>query len=354
MAGTVERVLEERPFGALLRLEEEGSPLLLLPWRFVTALHPGLRFTGFASLEGSLAVAERGVLYFPNPWFSPSSPPSHPPSGEPWGPLVALGLPPPEAKALWEAYGPWAEEAFRAQPYLLAWALRDFRRADSLLLSMGVDPAHPARLAALARYVVEGPSGRGAHRPPLRPPRGPPPRQGAPPPAGPLLCRGEGRAGHRGGQGLPPPVRPLGGGGGQAPPRPQEAPLPPPRGARLPLGGGGQGALLGGSHAGAGRGGHGEDPLGAPGGPGPEGRGAPPRPHGEGGQAPRGGDGPPRLHGPRLPLPPAGRRPPRGPGRVRHGVHGGLPGLGVPPWGTPPPPPGGSTPPASPVDPGSP
>jgi len=47
-----------------------------------------------------------------------------------------------------------ALEAFRTEPYLLAWALRSFVRADERLRALGMPREHPSRLSAFAEYAV--------------------------------------------------------------------------------------------------------------------------------------------------------------------------------------------------------
>jgi exodeoxyribonuclease V alpha subunit len=157
IAGTVDEVYEVRSLGSRVRLStEEGKDLYLtLPSTLAPEVNLGQRVSGFAWMEegGSSGWLERGLAYYPNPWFSPKTG-GKGGWGNPWDSLAEAGLEPKEAEAFWRFAGPMALEAFRTEPYLLAWALRSFVRADERLRALGMPREHPSRLSAFAEYAV--------------------------------------------------------------------------------------------------------------------------------------------------------------------------------------------------------
>ncbi len=157
IAGTVEEVYEVRPLGSRVRLNTEAGKevYLTLPSTLVPEVNLGQRVSGFAWMdEGrNSGWLEKGVAYYPNPWFSPRGG-GKGGWGHPWDGLTEAGLEPKEAEAFWRFAGPMALEAFRTEPYLLAWALRSFVRADERLRALGMPREHPSRLSAFAEYAV--------------------------------------------------------------------------------------------------------------------------------------------------------------------------------------------------------
>jgi exodeoxyribonuclease V alpha subunit len=157
VAGTVEEVYEVRPLGSRVRLATEvGKELYLtLPSTLVPEVNLGQRVSGFAWMEegGNSGWLERGLAYYANPWFSPKGG-GKGGWGHPWDSLAEAGLESKEAEAFWRFAGPMALEAFRTEPYLLAWALRSFVRADERLRALGMPREHPSRLSAFAEYAV--------------------------------------------------------------------------------------------------------------------------------------------------------------------------------------------------------
>jgi exodeoxyribonuclease V alpha subunit len=157
IAGTVEEVYEVRPLGSRVRLATEAGKevYLTLPSTLVPEVNLGQRVSGFAWMEEgrNSGWLERGLAYYPNPWFSPRRGKKGG-WGHPWNDLAEAGLEPKEAEAFWRFAGPMALEAFRTEPYLLAWALRSFVRADERLRALGMPREHPSRLSAFAEYAV--------------------------------------------------------------------------------------------------------------------------------------------------------------------------------------------------------
>jgi len=157
IAGTVEEVYEVRPLGSRVRLATEAGRefYLTLPSALVPEVNLGQRVSGFAWMEEgkNSGWLERGLAYYPNPWFSPRGGGKRG-WGHPWDGLTEAGLDPKEAEAFWRFAGPMALEAFRTEPYLLVWALRSFVRADERLRALGVPREHPSRLSTFAEYAV--------------------------------------------------------------------------------------------------------------------------------------------------------------------------------------------------------